>query len=396
MTARGKHSRIYKLVILLLLLAYPFWTYYRPLPEIKPEHSVVTAEVPTQQAQLVWPTYGQSAILVRELGYINHQGVLTPKPIASVAKLITALCVLQVRPLTPGLSVPTINLSNNDLILYMQSINEDGSLLPISTGEQISEYDMLQAMLLPSANNIANSLAVWAFGSMDKYIAYANNFLKVNGLYNTVAGADASGLSPKTTSTATDLIKLGNLALKQPTIAGIVSKSSASLGTGQIVYNVNTLLGKSNINGIKTGNSDEAGGVFLSASRVAVDDKKYTLITSVQGAPTIEQALKDSLALVSSAQANFRKVQLIKAGDIVGHYRLPWGTSIPAIASKDLSETEWQGANVPVTIKLNPISTNSTGNTVVGTAQVKQQIPIILKSQPTKPNYWWRFTHPLP
>jgi D-alanyl-D-alanine carboxypeptidase (penicillin-binding protein 5/6) len=44
----------------------------------------------------------------------------------------------------------------------------------VQLGEELSEYQALQALLLPSANNIAETLARWAFGSIDAYNAYAN------------------------------------------------------------------------------------------------------------------------------------------------------------------------------------------------------------------------------
>lgn len=137
----------------------------------------------------------------------------------------------------------------------------------MGVGEQLSEYQMLEAMMLPSADNMADSLAIWAYGSLPAYQAAANQYLANHNINDTHVGVDASGLDPSTVSTAHDLVLLGEAAMQNAVLAEIVAKPSVNgfplMGT---ISNTNTLLGQNGIVGAKTGNTDQAGGVFVFAA----------------------------------------------------------------------------------------------------------------------------------
>jgi D-alanyl-D-alanine carboxypeptidase (penicillin-binding protein 5/6) len=280
---------------------------------------------------------------------------------------------------------------------------QDGSLVKVQAGERISEYQMLQAVLLPSANNIADSLAIWAFGSLKDYSAAANQYLRDQGLVESHVGSDASGLNPSTTSSPRDLVRIGELVMQDPVLSKIVNQPNASgIPVVNNIKNVNFLLGTNNIIGIKTGNSDQAGGVFVSASRVTINNKPVTIVTALAGSPTLFQALKDSLALIQSAQKNFKPVTVVEPGSIVGNYRQPWGGSVPAIATKALSINAWSGSTVAAKVNLHDIPANSKAGQMVGEVNIPQSAisykisaPAKLKTTPSTPSIGWRLTHPL-
>ncbi|MBO0861980.1 MAG: hypothetical protein J2P21_26510 [Chloracidobacterium sp.] len=95
-------------------------------------------------------------------------------------------------------------------------------------GEQLSECQMLKAKLLPSANNMADSLAIWAYGSLQENSATANKFLGSHGLNGAHVDPDASGFNPSTVSTAPDMVRIGKLVMQNPALAEIVAKKSVS------------------------------------------------------------------------------------------------------------------------------------------------------------------------
>ncbi|MEI9914325.1 MAG: serine hydrolase [Candidatus Saccharibacteria bacterium] len=398
---------IFLIVIVLLVIAgYVSWALTAAVPSIRPTKTIKTTIGTVPGVQLPWPSYGQSAIGINDLGVIDTFGAQKPAPTASVAKIITALCVLQKYPLNSGQVGPTITLNQSDVVLYDLYQTEDGSDTLVYGGEQLSEYQMLEAMLLPSADNIADSLAIWAFGSLANYSTYANQYLKDHGLTNTHVGSDASGFNPTTTSTASDLVKLGQTAMDDPVISGIVAKPSVSgipaVGT---IKNVNKLLGQSNIVGIKTGNSDQAGGVYLSASKIPVNDQLITIITAVMQAPTLYDAMYNSLPLIEAAQANFSDsptVANIQRGAIVGEYTVPWDKQkITAIASQPVQIVSWGGSEVAESISLKSISYKSQPNEVVGTITTTSDLlktskttAAILSQSPGAPSKWWTLTHP--
>jgi serine-type D-Ala-D-Ala carboxypeptidase (penicillin-binding protein 5/6) len=333
---------------------------------------------------------------------LETHGSQTPTPTASTAKLITALAVLHAKPLMPGRSGPTITISANDVAIYNAYVAQDGSAVRVQAGEQLSEYQMLEGMLLPSADNLADSLAIWAFGSLPAYSNFANIYVRQLGLTATHVGNDASGLNPSTTSTAQDLVRLGELTMRNPALAQIVGQSTANgipvVGT---IKNVNWLLGTNGIIGVKTGNTDQAGGVFVSASRVAVNGKPVTIITALAGMPTLRQAMDSSLPLIQSAQANFRRATVIRTGSVVGHYRLPWGGTVSAKAARQLTVKTWSGGSLTAIVGLNAITANSRAGQTVGSLTIpksaivnQRAVPVTLAAAPARPTIWWRLLHP--
>lgn len=352
---------------------------------------------------MAWPSAGQSAAGIDDSPILQTNGPQTSLPTASTAKLITALSVLKQKPLDPSVQGPLITLGAQDVALYNSYAAKQGSVVKVAAGEQISEYQMLQAILLPSANNMADSLAIWAFGSLNAYASYANSYVSQLGLNATHIGSDASGFAPNTTSSAHDLVKLGEIAMENPVLAQIVGQPAASgLPIVNNIKNVNSLLGTGNIVGVKTGNTDQAGGVFVAAAKTTVNDKPVTIVTAVLGSPNLSTAMKDSLALILSAQDNFKPVSLVTAGTVVGSYELPWGGSVQAIANQDLGLDTWAGSTVTAKTQLNNILADSSAGQTVGSvkipgAAISGQISVTVKLQaaPSKPSAWWRLLHPL-
>ncbi len=388
--------------VIIVLGIYVVWALIRPLPAVPPTINESALQTRAPAGSLKWPGQYQAAVSILGSSMMETHGKQQPSPTASTAKMITALVVLQQKPLSPGEKGPTITLNANDVNIYKNYVAEDGSLVPVKAGEKISEYQMLQAMLLPSANNMADSLAIWAFGSLKNYQQAANQYLEENGLVETHVGKDASGFDPSTTSTAEDLVGVGELVMQDPVLKQIVGQSSASgIPVAGNIRNVNFLLGQDNVIGVKTGNTDQAKGVFVSASRVTVNGKPVTIVTALMGSPTIYTALSDSATLIKSAQANFKPVTVVKKGAVVANYRQPWGGSIYAVAGKDLSLDAWGGSQITAKTDLRNISPNNHSGQTVGSVVIPKSAynnqlsaPVKLQDTPLRPSPSWRLTHP--
>lgn len=365
-----------------------------------PDAATITAKAPA--GTLAWPGRGETAVGILDSSVLETHGKQKPTPTASTAKLITSLVVLQKKPLQPGEQGPMITLGKSDVAIYDRYFAEGGSLVQIKEGEKISEYQMLEAILLPSANNMADSLAIWAFGSLKAYAAAANEYLESQGIKNTRVGSDASGFSPDTKSTASDLVKIGELAMDNPVLTKIVGEKSASgIPVAKTIKNRNLLLGTSNIVGIKTGNTDEAGGVFVSASHAKLNGKTVTIVTSLMGGQSLNEAMRDSLGLIRSAQANFKPVTVVAEGTQVGTYELPWGGQVKAVATKSLSLDTWAGNDIQAVNYLNDIKDGYKADEIVGSITVPESalsgeasVPVKLQSAVPDPTAWWKLTHP--
>lgn len=365
--------------------------YLRPLPASK-----VTLHLSTPAAvtpDVLWPASGQAAIAASDYGLLNSYGVQSPLATASTAKVITALCVLSKDPLQPGDNGPSFTVNANDVAIFKNYVAEDGSLLPVNQGEQITEYQALEALMVPSANNIADSLVQWVFGSQTAYAAYANTFLLRNNLDSTHIGTDASGYDPSTTSTAGDLAQLGLLALKNPVLMQIAGQRSAVLPVAGKVSNYDTVLGQDGISGLKTGNNTIDKGAFIFTSSTRIGDEVIPLTGAVMGAPNLATALQESVRLAGSFQRGFQQVTVAKAGQAVGYMNTPWGDTEPVAATTDLQLVRWEAT--PITEKSN-INAKQTRGTV-GTLKLfagpsNSRTTLVLTHAITPPSFWWRLS----
>ena len=259
-------------------------------------------------ALLPWPDYGQSAYGVAGSEIVAVSSDQSkPVPIASLAKVITALAVLKTKPLAPGAQGPTITLSQSDVEIFSSYVSKNGTVVPVEAGEKITELQALQAMLMPSANNMADSLAIWAFGSMQAYTNYANTMLKDLGLRQTTI-ADASGFSPSTTSTAQDMAQMGVFYMKDVVLQTIARQEDAEIPVAGKIPNYNKLINKDGLIGIKVGDTDEAGRCFMLANIRTEGRATIMSVVVVLGAPHIGVAASDARTIITAGDKAYAKL----------------------------------------------------------------------------------------
>jgi D-alanyl-D-alanine carboxypeptidase (penicillin-binding protein 5/6) len=255
---------------------------------------------------LPWVSYGQSAYGVVGSGVLatsNEQN--QPVPTASLAKVITALTIIRDKPLKIGEQGPLITLTQKDVDIFGEYLRKDGAVVGVIDGESISQYQAFQAMLMPSANNIADSLAIWAFGSLDAYSAHANTYLKELGLNKTVVGTDASGFSSTTRSTADDMVRLGILYMQNPVLRDIATQTQAKIPHAGEIANYNSLINKDGLVGIKVGDTNEAGRCFILANVRKLGGTEIISVSATMGAPSIATAMKDTRSIIRAGDSAY-------------------------------------------------------------------------------------------
>lgn len=382
-------------VVAVLAVVYGFLLYREPSPALA---STITADKPAAVASVAlnWPD-SEAAIGASGYGVLTTHDPQQALPTASVAKVMNALMVLKAHPLASGQQGPTLTMTQVDVNVYNSYVAEDGSVAKVALGENITEYQLLEAMLLPSADNIADTLATWSYGSIDAYSAAANTYAKSLGMTDSHFGtADASGYSPETVSTAHDLVVLGEAALKNPIIAQIVAEKSAVVPVAGTVQNVNWMLGSHGIDGIKTGNTNQAGGVFLfSAKQQFANGQSVTIVGAIMDQPTLAQALDVSAPLLSSAEAHFSLKPLVTSGQVMGRYVVPWGGTDDAVAAKSLSAVVWNNQIIAPKVSLDKAHAPIAAKQQVGTASfgTSSSAPIIVEQPITRPTLHWRLLH---
>jgi D-alanyl-D-alanine carboxypeptidase (penicillin-binding protein 5/6) len=232
----------------------------------------------------VWPAYGQAAFLRTGQSEVHAGPNQHAAAIASVAKVMTAYVVLRDHPLRAGQEGPTITLTDSDVADTDRRRGQQESVVSIAAGERLTERQALEALLLPSANNIAAVLARWDAGSADRFVDRMNATARSLGMARTHY-TDPSGYNEATVSTAADQVLVVDRAMRLPVFASIVATPSATLPVAGTVHNTDTLLGHDGFVGVKTGSDNAAGGCFAFRAIRRIDGKQTTITGVVLGQP---------------------------------------------------------------------------------------------------------------
>lgn len=368
----------------------------RPLPVVAATTAPAPTAVPGAPPTLPWPAKGEASVGTAELGLLGVSPGEQPKPMASVAKLMTALVVLQDKPLAVDNPGPAITIDAADVADFQARQAAGESVLKVSAGEQLSELDALQGLLVPSGNNIASVLAKWDAGSVDAMVKKMNARATAMGLAHTTF-ADTAGVSAQTTSNPRDLFRLGVEAMKIPVIAKVVGEVQANLPVAGVVYNVDYVLGQDGIIGIKTGSGPEFGANFVFASSQAAAGQPYNIYGAVMGANTLDEAFKATKALIASVRAVVRADKVVGVDDTVARYEAPWGGRANISAAKDFTAFSWPGMPIKRTLSVAAVTApveagRQVGNLRVSLGAQSSTIPLLISSRLPEPGRRWRLT----
>ncbi|MEU1169778.1 D-alanyl-D-alanine carboxypeptidase family protein [Streptomyces microflavus] len=400
-----RRVKIWTPLVLLLLIVFAIVQVMRPLPEPVLE---LTAK-PTYTfegggTKLSWPGQGQSAVMVDGVGSLGSEGAQKPAPIASVAKVMTAYVILQEHPLKGDEEGETITA---DQKAEDESKNADESTAPLTKGQQLTQRQMLQLLMIPSGNNAARLLARWDAGSEDKFIDKMNDAAKDLGMTGSTY-TDPSGLKKTTVSTATDQLKLAQAVMRNDVFRKIVDMPEIEIkGIDGKIYNNNTLLLEPGVSGIKTGSSTPAGGNLLWSANTVVDGKTLWIYGAVMGQQagtgrvydSLTLSLTNSLKLIKGAQEAPTSTTVVKKGDVVGYVDNGFGAQTPVIATKNLKAVGWAGLEVELKVTDSgkgiahaAKAGSEVGMVTVGTGTGKVTAPVVLQDDLTEPAFGDKLT----
>lgn len=386
-------------MLLLVVVALAAWNYLRPIPAVAANPALPpTYTVPGTAPSLPWPGVGAAAVGVSGLGFVASSGNEQPVPAASVTKVMTAMIVLEDRPLKKGEDGPSITLSDVDVQSYQTDLAGKQSVVPVEPGEVLTELQALEGMLIPSANNLAETLARWDSGSIEAFVAKMNDHATKLNLKHTKF-TDTSGASAATVSTPTDLMALGMAAMKQEVFAQIVGMGQAELPVAGTVYNVDAVLGQSGIIGIKTGSGFNLGANFLFAASIAVDGRQVVVYGCVMGEPTLAVAFARAQSLIAAMQPALHVRRAISRNQTIATYTTPWGNQSDLVSTVDVDLAEWPGmvlrqrldANaIVVDQPLPPSTREGTEHLVLGDYSL--DVPLFTADPLYPPGRFWRLT----
>jgi serine-type D-Ala-D-Ala carboxypeptidase (penicillin-binding protein 5/6) len=343
-------------VLIVLVIAFVVVQLVRSVPGQATEAAGPRTVLIPGSANLPWPAAGSAAVAVGS-GSIRTSGPKTPAPIASLAKIMTAYVILKAHPVPTGQTGPSIPITSADVATYQTEAAASDSVLALATGEMLTEQQALEALLVASADNVADILAQWDSGSVTAFVAKMNTTARTLGMDHTHY-ADPSGLSPTTMSTPTEQLIVSRRAMAIPTFAGIVAMQAATFPVAGTVQNYDYDVGHNGIIGIKTGSDTAAKGCWSFAATRTVAGSKQIVYGVVMGIPAdatglIEPALAAGTALANAVPGSVKSLTVVPAGTVVGHVTAPWRSQqISVVTTRSVSGLVANGSTVVLHVHL--------------------------------------------
>lgn len=384
------------LAVLAVVTAYTSAMLLWPLNNVTPSATTTDAAALTgAPSAIAWPAEGESAVGIT--GFAAAASSETPAQMASTTKLVTALVILDQAPLAVGEQGPEYAFTYADRLEYWDYVGQNQSALNVPDDGSLTQYQMLQGMLIASASNYADRLATDAFGSVEEYVTAANAWLAENGL-DGITVTDASGYDRGNVATPAAMVALAEEALANPVIAEIVATETAELpGAGEF-ENTNALLGTDGVVGLKTGSY--AGYYNLVAARtVDLGGGPTALFASVAGAPTDGARVDDTEALLDAVAQEASVTSTLPAGTVVAEVTTAWGAKTTLVTDEDAELHLWNGATATAEasfdIEADAAAGADAGTLVLSGPADQVEVPVIVKTAISGPDPWWRLTHPM-
>lgn len=330
-------------------------------------------------------TYSSSCLLMEEItGKIlyskNANSIMYP---ASTTKIMTAILTLE-----------KCNLSDTAVVSHnaVFSIPSGYSTASLVEGEVLTIEQLLNVLLIPSANDAAVVLAEHIAGSVEAFSDMMNSKAVELGCLNTHF-VNPNGIHNENHySTAYDLALIGKYAMQFPTFKEISSKTRYTLPITNAyskedrIFNTTNDLIKPNYSssptnyyykyatGGKTGYTDPAGQCIVAT---ATKDNISLIAVTLHGDFTednLSQRALDCKALFEYGFNNFSMVSIAQKGDVASNMKVPNATkdssSLDLLYSDDIYAFVPNGfdtSSVTPNIKLSSTFAPIAQDTVLGT-----------------------------
>lgn len=217
---------------------------------------------------------------------------------ASTTKIMTAIIVLG-----KGNLSETITVSE-------KAAGTGGSRLGLKANDKITMNDLLYGLMLKSGNDSAIAIAEAVGGSVEEFAQLMNNKAQELGLESTHFVTPHGLDNPEHYTTAYELAKLADYALKNEKFAQIVNTKNYTVtinGYPKNISNTNELLGYlQGVNGVKTGFTNNAGRCLVTS----VNRNNFEIIAVVLQADTKKFRTTDSIKIIEYAYKNYEYVNI--------------------------------------------------------------------------------------
>lgn len=283
----------------------------------------ITMEDPTLTPPKI--SYAQSALLMdmktgRVLYSKNLDDCVFP---ASTTKIMTGILALEMGNAEDVVTVP---------YEAIKDITLQDSMMGLLVGEELTMDQLIKGMLVYSANDAANVIAVHLAGSMDNFVELMNQKAQELGMTGTHFVNPCGSHNDDHYTTARDLAILSKYAMKNEQFREIVKMPIYKIPptnkytSERILVNTNLFLGTSRSSyyyyppatGIKTGHTSQAGYCLVSSASYN-ETELLAIVMNCKNVDTKEQAYSyiDSRALFEFGFENYKHTPLASVGDII-------------------------------------------------------------------------------
>jgi len=251
------------------------------------------------------------------------------QPVASLTKVMTALIVLERER---GRLDRTVRVHPD--AVFARDEYGGGSTLGLRAGERLSVRGLLVGLLLGSANDAAEALAIHESGTVSAFVRKMNARAKALGMSRT-RFASPHGLDDRGRSSAADLMLLLREASKDPTFRELVARRFAvvrsSSGQARRIQNRNVMLWLfPGASGVKTGFTAASGFCLMATARRG--DRELAVV--VLGGR--DEVFSDAAALLNHGFAAYELRTLVEEGEALGSVRVRGG-EVPVVAGRRLA-----------------------------------------------------------
>ncbi|GAA1061215.1 hypothetical protein [Agromyces bracchium] len=373
-----------------------------PLPDVEVSVDTAQAAAPATSS-VALPAEDASAV-----AFVDDDGSASlvaasaddeAAPIGGAAKLVTALVVLDTLPLTADDDGPAIRIGPEDYTDYLRYSGEGSRTVQVSPGDSWTERDVIRAVLLASSNNHADTLARWAFGSVDAYVTAADEWLAEQGFTSTSV-VDATGLSGDNVGTATELTRLAAMVLAEPTLGAMLEGDSGAPtpSDDRRIPDAIAHLADDGIRALSRSFTDQAAISFVWTAELRSGEERRTMVGAMTGVDDYDTLDPAVLAAVEGMQAASEPIEVIVAGASYGEVTSAWGDRARLIATAGRTDAAFGAIAEDASVAVEPFTTSPAGRQVgtvtvaIGEREVSSALE--LDGAIADPGPIWRLTHP--
>lgn len=338
-----------------------------------------TMRVPGSAPEPAWPASGQAALVVQGIGSLGSAGGRTPRPTASLAKVMTVYVTLRKYPLSRTGGGFTLTVTPAEAQAEAQDAKQGESVVAVQAGERLDERQLLEALLIRSGDNIARMLAAYEAGSVSRFVVEMNRAARALGMQQTTY-TDPSGLDPGTVSDAADQLRVFERAMRFPVFRRIVSMPNMTLPVAGTLSNYDPLISQG-YDG-KTGSDSEAEGCFAFFKHITVAGRQLTLVGVVLGqgegdatSILLRAAAGAAQRLVTTVAAAIRARTVLPAHTPAMIATNPDGHRVSALTAARLRVIGWGGLRERLAIRSHPPGTDLSPGERVGEAALVGNLP---------------------